>query len=354
MKIEKGLDLPAVSSAMESLQREVQNSLDYWRYTIKGQDINEIYVCGGAAKMNGFSEAFSNKTGVPFHTLNPLEFIGIDPKYKEILKEKGPELSIACGIALRQLKSTFIDLDMTPFELIRIKEFKSSIPYIFISLLFAVLLIITPGFFLNEKKIVLQNFSKQVDASLKGYEKYKPDVDKLEASISSIENNISTAKELLKKKSIWLERILEIGNTLPSSRIYLISITPGRETSKKSSAPGVPSAPGMPPVAPGMPPGAPGMPPGAPGMPPGVPGMPPASGAQAPASVAKSSIPVSSSTLTLKGEVIVTNLKTAFNDLETFVQKLSTIKSFSSVTISSVELNKANNKLRFTLLVQLK
>ncbi|MCL5674123.1 MAG: pilus assembly protein PilM, partial [Candidatus Omnitrophica bacterium] len=41
MKIEKGLDLPAVSSAMESLQREVQNSLDYWRYTIKGQDINE-------------------------------------------------------------------------------------------------------------------------------------------------------------------------------------------------------------------------------------------------------------------------------------------------------------------------
>jgi len=164
---------------------------------------------------------------------------------------------------------------------------------------------------------------------------------------------------LFEKKSLWLARIMEIGNSLPSSRIYLNNVYPaGAQPAQTAAAPQAPAGPGpggpQPTAPPGAPPG-PEAPP--PGMAPGAPEPPPAGPAPAQVSAPSgppSTLPENIGVLTLDGEVVATDIRSAFSDLKIFVQKLSKLEFFSEVNIDSCELDRETGKLKFLLTAKVK
>ncbi|MCM8815358.1 MAG: pilus assembly protein PilM, partial [Candidatus Omnitrophica bacterium] len=264
MKIEQGMNSPLVASIIDSLNTELQNSIDYWRFTLKGPELNKLFICGGMSKMIGLKGYLEQKLRASVSYLDPLEFCDVNPDYEEFLAGKGHEIAVACGIALRTLNQAIITIDMLPVEIIRMREFAENRPYIFFSTLMAVLLTLTPLFFLRIEKTACENYKTELDTALKEYEQFKPQVESLQKSINDVKGRMGVLQNLFEKKTLWLDRIIAIGSSLPSSRIYLNNIYPAGAAPAPAGAGPQPAAPQPPgPPAPGMepPPGGEAPPP---------------------------------------------------------------------------------------------
>ncbi|MCM8818267.1 MAG: pilus assembly protein PilM [Candidatus Omnitrophica bacterium] len=322
-KKEKGVESSVVMSSLDSLHTELQNSIDYWRFTLKGPELESIYLCGGSCLLKGLKEYFEEKSRVPVYYFKPLEDIEVEDKYS-YLKEKDEELVTILGIGLRKILPVFININFLPEEIERIKEFRVNRPYIYLSILMAGIISLTPVLFYNQDKIMLEGILKDIEVSLGQYEKYKPELEKLNKEINELDGKVKIVKELLDKKNIWLKRILTIGNTLPSSKIYLTSITPGIVSAEKKEAPAEQGPEGQP--------------------------IGPTS-----EQPKKEEIRVESSNVfTLIGEVIIGDIKTAFNDFKDFVDALSKLDFIQKVEIKSCEVNKEKNKIDFEIVLNLK
>ncbi|MCM8804812.1 MAG: pilus assembly protein PilM [Candidatus Omnitrophica bacterium] len=351
-KKERGLQMKTVVSILDSLHTEIQNSIDYWRFTLKGPELESLYICGGSSLLKGFREYLEEKGRIPVYYFRPLEEIEVEKEYA-YLKEKDVELGTVIGIGLRKILPVFININFLPEEIERLREFRINRPYIYLSVLMAGIISITPLPFYKWERVMLSGIKGELEVSRSQYEKYKPEVEKLEKEINEINGKVGIVQGLLDKKNIWLKRILAIGETLPSSKIYITSITPGTTAPPKPEGEILPGQPqGGPPG--GMPPGE--MPPAPPGPPSGA--APTPSPGAAPATL-PSGQPVeikieSTNVFTILGEVIIGDIRTAFNDFKDFVDRLSKLDFIQKVDIVSCEVNQEKNKIEFSLVLNLK
>ncbi|MGI6595173.1 MAG: pilus assembly protein PilM [Candidatus Ratteibacteria bacterium] len=395
----KSMEIPSVKTTVESLHTEIQNSIDYWRFTQKGPEVEEIYLCGRGILLEGFKEFIQEKARIPVFNFNAFSNIEISDEYAH-LRSSGTELTVLLGTALRKLRRTTVNLDLLPEEIERVREFKYNRPYIYLSAIMAGLIAITPTLFFNQEKSMLQGILTELDISLQQYEKYKPEVDKLKGDATAIQGQVATIEKIINEKDIWLRRITTLGNALPSSRIYVVSLTPGEQevtfaaaavetplqrqpvsqrpttpstTQRQVRQPGAqgpatdpsqgpaidPSqGPAMPPTTqqgPARPQAAGGPPtqqgPTRPQAAGGPPGAAKQEAGQPPAEEKKQE---ENKVFTLQGEVIITDIKIAFSDFKTFVSKLSELDFISSATIKACEMSPQKDKLQFALLINIK
>lgn len=350
-KKEKGTQIKAVLSTLDSLNTELQNSIDYWRFTIKGPELEELYICGGTSLLKGFREYLEEKGRFPVHYFRPFENIEVAEEYT-YLKEKDVELVTAIGIGLRKILPVFININFLPEEFERLREFRINRPYIYLSVIMAGIIAITPLPFYKFEREMLNGIKKELQVSMSQYEKYKPEVEKLEKEINEINGKVGIVKGILDKKNIWLKRILSIGEALPSSKIYITTITPGTSTPSKPEAGMAPGQPPMGPTPPEMAPPGPGAPPAPPpGPPQGPPGQPPGPQEQQKPTEVKIE---GGNIYTLSGEVIIGDIKTAFNDFKDFVDRLGKLDFIQKVDIVSCEVTQEKNKIEFSLVLTLK
>ncbi len=335
-KIEEGMNLPACVSSIESLNTEIQNSIDYWRFTQKGPEVSELYICGGSSLLKGFKEFIQEKSRIKTEYFSPLSEIELNSSFQG-LREKDIELAPLTGLALRNLGISFINIDMLPEEIVRMREFKLNRPYIYLSIIMAGIISITPVLFLTQDRAMLRGILNEIEISLNQYEKYKPQVDKLEKEIKDIKGKVGTISGLINKKGMWLKNLIAIGKCLPSSKIYLTSFLPGVALQKQQAQ------------QPSQPAGGAPMPPGAPEMPPGAPENP-----QQQQSKPKEVKIESQNVYTARGEVVITDIKTAFDNFKTFVKNLSGLKFVKKVDINYCEVNQERNVIEFALLVSVK
>ena len=354
-KITGNTEIPAIKTSLESLHTEIQNSIDYWRFTQKGPEVEELYLCGRSVLLKGFKEFLQEKSRIETFYFNTFSNIDIDEEYAQ-LRSSETEFTILLGIALRKLRRTIVNIDLLPEEVERVREFRYNRPYIYLSAIMAGFIAITPSLFFNQEKSMLKGLLNEIDVSLKQYEKYKPDVDKLKGDITGIKGQVDIIEKIINEKDIWLKRIITLGGSLPSSRIYITSFIPGQAAA--SAAPPSQATPGTSPAGTGapVPPGPPGaVPPGGPPGPP--PGAPPGPEAMPQPTQQQPAVEIKveeEKVFTVNGEVIITDIRTAFSDFKTFVSKLSELDFIKSVNINSCEVSPTKEKIQFSLLVEIK
>jgi type IV pilus assembly protein PilM len=321
IKKEKGTQIKSVLSMLDSLHTELQNSMDYWRFTIKGPELQELYICGGTSLLKGFKEYLEGKFKFPVSYFRPLEDIEVVEEYA-YLKERDVELVTVIGIGLRKILPVLVNINFLPEEFERARELRINRPFIYLSILMAGIISVTPLPFYTTEKIVLENMKKNLELSLDQYRKYKSEVEKLEKEIGEINSKVGIIKGILDKKNIWLKRLLYLGEILPSSKIYLTKIAPGGTTSSQPQ----PTTPGAPSPGP--------------------------SPTQQPK---KEEFTVEESKVyTLSGEVLIGDIRTAFDDFKNFIEKLGKFDFVEKVEISSCEVNQDKNKIEFSVVINLK
>src|SRR5712675_1407950 len=90
-------------SVSDILILEIQKTFDFFRATATGENIQRIYVAGGSARVPGLVDLLREEFAMPVEELNPFRKVLINPgKHSDDqIREMGPRLAIAVGLALR-------------------------------------------------------------------------------------------------------------------------------------------------------------------------------------------------------------------------------------------------------------
>jgi type IV pilus assembly protein PilM len=111
-KLKQGESLPGISeeqkanvlrSVSDILILEIQKTFDFFRATASGENIQRIYLAGGAAQTQGLLELLREEFSMPVEPLDPFRKIVINPGQHNdyLVRQLAPRLAIAVGLALR-------------------------------------------------------------------------------------------------------------------------------------------------------------------------------------------------------------------------------------------------------------
>lgn len=111
-RLKKGDSLPSVTdeqkqqilrSVSDILTLEIQKTFDFFRATASGENIQRIVVAGGTARVPGLVDLLREEFAMPVEELNPFRKVLVNSsKHSEDqIREMGPRLAIAVGLALR-------------------------------------------------------------------------------------------------------------------------------------------------------------------------------------------------------------------------------------------------------------
>jgi len=95
--------LPHLRSVSEILLLEIQKTFDFFRQTTSTENIQQIYVSGGTAKIEGLVDQLKEEFNIPVEIINPFQKVSIDPRKFDTnyVNEIAPRMSVAVGLALR-------------------------------------------------------------------------------------------------------------------------------------------------------------------------------------------------------------------------------------------------------------
>ena len=111
-KLKQGQEMPNVSpearaahirSVSDILLLEIQKTLDFFRQSTATENIQQIYVAGGTARIEGLVDLLKEEFNIPVEIMNPFLRISVDPAKFDTayIHEIGPRMTVAVGLALR-------------------------------------------------------------------------------------------------------------------------------------------------------------------------------------------------------------------------------------------------------------
>jgi type IV pilus assembly protein PilM len=96
---------PILQAVSENIAMEIQKTFDFFRATSQEDRIDQIFLSGGTAKIQGLRDLLSDKFSTSVELLNP--FLNVRYNEKEFnpdyLEDIGPSAAIAVGLAVRRL-----------------------------------------------------------------------------------------------------------------------------------------------------------------------------------------------------------------------------------------------------------
>jgi type IV pilus assembly protein PilM len=94
---------PHVRSVSEILLLEVQKTFDFFRQTTTTENIQQIYVAGGTARIEGLADLLKEEFNIPVEIMNPFQRVDINPSKFDTsyINDIAPRMSVAVGLALR-------------------------------------------------------------------------------------------------------------------------------------------------------------------------------------------------------------------------------------------------------------
>jgi type IV pilus assembly protein PilM len=95
---------PVLQAMTESVLLEIQKTFDFYKASASSDRIDRIVLSGGACRVEGFSEALSERFGSAVETFDPFRKIAFEPA-KLGISDPGalaPSAAVAVGLALRR------------------------------------------------------------------------------------------------------------------------------------------------------------------------------------------------------------------------------------------------------------
>jgi len=85
---------------------DVSETLRFYAASEKSKPVEKLFVCGGFATTGGFIELLSRRLGIEACLWNPFEstLCHTSDQYGDFLKEKGPAMAVAAGLAMRTIE----------------------------------------------------------------------------------------------------------------------------------------------------------------------------------------------------------------------------------------------------------
>src|SRR5512135_1156689 len=136
---------------MTRLHIQVNQTMQFYRGQQGGSAPQRLFLSGGASVMPYTAQFFAEKLNVPVEYFNPLRNVQIDPAINlEDLARVAHSFGEVVGLALRNLATCPVELNLMPESTLKWQSFNQKKPY-FIATVFSMVLVIWAMGFLFEK-----------------------------------------------------------------------------------------------------------------------------------------------------------------------------------------------------------
>ncbi len=95
-----------LEKASDELIADVSETLRFYAASEKSKPVEKLFVCGGFAPIRGFIELLSRRLGIEACLWNPFDstLCRTSDQYGDFLKENGPAMAVAAGLAMRTIE----------------------------------------------------------------------------------------------------------------------------------------------------------------------------------------------------------------------------------------------------------
>jgi type IV pilus assembly protein PilM len=250
---------------MTKLHIQVNQTMQFYRGQQGGSAPQRLFLSGGASIMDYTAQFFSEKLSIPVEYFNPFHNIEFGPALNlEALSPVAHSMGEVVGLALRNLATCPVEMNLMPESTLRWQSFNQKKPY-FLASVFSVVLVAFAVGFLFEK--LAGNKEKQID-------RLAPEVQTKNLKSDSFQKAYGKLQQAQKDSAqiaAWMQQRYYWGDFMAEVRLALIRSE--SEVQKKFAAqkPGLEvgvwvdqmlAAPNAQQVAEGNPPSAPSAPPG--------------------------------------------------------------------------------------------
>jgi type IV pilus assembly protein PilM len=261
---------------MTKLHIQVNQTMQFYRGQQGGSAPQRLFLSGGASIMPYTAQFFAEKLNVPVEYFNPFRNVQINPAVNlEELSRVAHSMGEVVGLALRNLATCPVEMNLMPESTLRWQSFNQKKPYLIATVFSLVLVAFAMGFLFQK---LSNNKQLEIDRLTPTLEKLRTESRRFDAAYGKLTKSLEEANHiagLMQERYYWGDFISEV-------RVALMRAESALQKKLSAQRPGVDvgiwveqmiadptlgasaSAMGM---GMGVPPGA--MPGAAPNMPPG-------------------------------------------------------------------------------------
>ena len=244
-------------NTMTRLHTELMRSITYYRAQQQGSRPERIFLCGGSAGMPYMREFFHEKLKVPIEFFNPLRnvaAVGSAPVPE--LARSAYLLGEVVGLALRNMSSCPMELNLLPGSVIRKQELERRRPFFIMAAACFILALFGWSAYYTRAAQVTRLSTQRVQQKIDVMRTAETQLDRLKKQTAALDSVATPLITAIHDRSFWPEILEELNARLPEGNIWItkLAATSGgklvgvseKEKSTAESAPSPPSPEGKP------------------------------------------------------------------------------------------------------------
>ena len=244
-------------NTMTRLHTELMRSITYYRAQQQGSRPERVFLCGGSAGMPYMREFFHEKLKVPIEFFNPLRnvaAVGSAPVPE--LARSAYLLGEVVGLALRNMSSCPMELNLLPGSVVRKQELERRRPFFIMAAACFILALFGWSAYYTRAAQVTRLSTQRVQQKIDVMRTAETQLDRLKKQTAALDSVATPLITAIHDRSFWPEILEELNARLPEGNIWItkLAATSGgklvgvseKEKSITESAPSPPSPEGKP------------------------------------------------------------------------------------------------------------
>lgn len=232
----------SVRSMMTRLHQELNRSINFYRSQQGGQQPSLLLLTGGSSVIPYTDTFLKEKLGVETDYFNPFNNVAVSEQIPaEQVGAHACEMGQLAGLALRQMHTCPIEINLLPPKAEEEKKFKRKQPIFALAAAAVLMALLVWISFYTRMTGVSDDLRSRIDArvgELSGVEKTLKEV---EASVADVESKIAELTALEGRRGVWRNLLGSISAPLPEgmwlTRVRPLAALPGRAASAESAEP---------------------------------------------------------------------------------------------------------------------
>ncbi len=222
----------SVRSMMTRLHQELNRSINFYRSQQGGQQPSLLLLTGGSSVIPYTDTFLKEKLNVETDYFNPFNNVAVSEQIPaEQVGAHACELGQLVGLALRQLHTCPIEINLLPPKAEEEKKFKRKQPVFALAAGAVLLTLLAWIAFYARMSGVMEGIRARLDSRVNELAAVEQQLAKAETEVGNVEREITKLTALEERRGVWRSLLESLGAPLPEgmwlTRINPVAVLPG-------------------------------------------------------------------------------------------------------------------------------
>lgn len=232
----------SVRSMMTRLHQELNRSINFYRSQQGGQQPSLLLLTGGSSVIPYTDTFLREKLGVETDYFNPFNNVAVAEQIPaEQIGAHACEMGQMVGLALRQLHTCPIEINLLPPKAEEEKKFKRKLPLFAMAAVGLLLTLIVWIAFFARMANVTKRVQAQIDTRVGELSGVEQRLIQAESTVDAVDGKIAKLTALESRRGVWRNLLGEISGALSDgiwlTRVNPLAVLPGNAPSADASGP---------------------------------------------------------------------------------------------------------------------